>query len=395
MEIRDDLGISEKAMGVAMGSFFASYALLQIPTGALGQRWGTRRALPFWCVLDGIAVALGSLAGGLPGFMTARLALGTAQAGMLPAATGTVAAWFPSTGRAFASGAIGASLSVGAALGTMLTGLLAAPVGWRLLFALFALPVFAWSVAFAWWFRNRPEDHPWVNGAELAAIRGTGPAAPPAAREPTPWGLLLVSAPMWCICGQQFCRAAGYMFYASWFATYLRETRGVTLQTAGVLTSLPLYGVVAGALMGGVVSDFVLARTGSLRLARQGIGVGSMLLCGVLILVARRIDDPTTAVVVIAAGAMCSSFAGPCAYAITIDMGGRHVAAVFATMNMIGNFGAMLFPIVVPWLVGEERNWDLVLVVFAGIHLSAAVFWAMLNPRGTVFDATAKPPSEG
>lgn len=383
-EIRADLGISEKAMGVAMSAFFFSYALLQVPTGALARRWGSRRALPFFCVLDGVAMALGSLAGGLPTFLTARLALGTAQAGMLPAATNTVASWFPPTERAFASGSLGASLSIGAAVGALLTGLWVGSLGWRLLFALFAVPIFLWSVAFVWWFRERPADHPWVNAGELAVLRGSQPA-PLAVKEPTPWGRLLVSFPMWCICGQQFFRAAAYMFYTSWFATYLRDTREVSVAMAGALNSLLLYGVVIGSLTGGLLSDAILARTGNRRLARAGVGVASLIGGAACILIARPIADATLAVAVLSAGAVVSSLAAPCAYAITIDMGGRHVAPVFATMNMVGNFGAMLFPAVVPWVVGADRNWDRVLLLFAGIHITAAVFWALLDPRGTVF----------
>jgi ACS family glucarate transporter-like MFS transporter/ACS family D-galactonate transporter-like MFS transporter len=73
-------------------------------------------------------------------------------------------------------------------------------------------------------------------------------------------------------------------------------------------------------------------------------------------------------------------------------MGGKHVAPVFSTMNMSGNLGAMVFPVVVPWLVGPGRDWDLVLVVFAGIHLAAAACWALLNPNGTVFDQSPLQP---
>src|SRR5262249_49700201 len=149
-------------------------------------------------------------------------------------------------------------------------------LGWRALFALFALPMFLWSAAFYHWFR---------------APAGAGSETDPA-KEPTPWGRLLVSGPMWCVCGQQFFRAAGYMFYASWFTTYLREARGLSLERAGVLTSLPLYGVVVGSLVGGAASDFVLARTGSRRLGRQGIGLLSMLLGALCIFVARPIADP-------------------------------------------------------------------------------------------------------
>jgi MFS family permease len=383
---RNCMGVAEKEMGVAMGAFFASYALLQIPTGALAQRRGTRWALPVFSVVDGVAMALGSLAFGLPSLLAARLALGTAQAGMLPAATGSVSKWFPATERGFASGTIGASLSIGAALGALLTGLLLERLGWRLLFALFAIPLFLWSVWFRAWFRNRPEEHAWVNAAEVEVVGGSHSAASQASKEPTPWGLLLVSPAMWCICLQQFFRAAAYMFYATWFATYLRDTREVSVELAGVLTSMPLVGVVLGSLLGGAVSDWILARTGSRRLGRQGVGVGSLLLGAGCILAARPITDATLAVAVLSLGAVVSSFAAPCAYAITIDMGGRHVAPVFATMNMVGNFGAMLFPVVVPWVVGEEsRNWDRVLLMFAGIHLTAAFFWALLDPRGTVF----------
>ena len=44
--IRGELGISEQAMGWIGSAFFASYALLQLPSGWLSHRLGSRRALP-------------------------------------------------------------------------------------------------------------------------------------------------------------------------------------------------------------------------------------------------------------------------------------------------------------------------------------------------------------
>jgi ACS family glucarate transporter-like MFS transporter/ACS family D-galactonate transporter-like MFS transporter len=66
-------------------------------------------------------------------------------------------------------------------------------------------------------------------------------------------------------------------------------------------------------------------------------------------------------------------------------VGGRLVAPVFSTMNTAGNPGALAFPVVVPPLVAGG-NWDRVLLVFAGLHLAAAVCWLGLNPPGTLFD---------
>ena len=72
-------------------------------------------------------------------------------------------------------------------------------------------------------------------------------------------------------------------------------------------------------------------------------------------------------------------------------MGGRHVTTVFSTMNMAGNLGAFVFPIVVPRLV-HLGGWDGVYFLFVGIYVAAALCWLLLNPNGTIFD---RPKAEG
>jgi sugar phosphate permease len=381
-EIRADLGLSEKAMGVAMGAFFATYAAGQLPGGWLAHRYGSRCLLPLLCVVGSAATVLLGLAGGLGVLLLARLAMGTAQAGMFPCATDTFAKWFPPTQRAVASGFLAGAMSVGGALGAFLTGWFLPEVGWRGLFLLYALPGFAWAAGFYAWFRDRPQDYPRVGLKELAAIGVPVDQAGP--HEPMPWVEIVRSPALAWICGQQFLRAGGYMFYSTWFATYLRETRGVSLQGAGVLTSLPLLAFVCGSLSGGLVSDWLLTRSGSRRVGRQGVAVASQFACSLFVLLARPVGDAWSAVLLISAGSFCAAMGGPCAYAITIDMGGRYVAPVFSTMNMAGNVGAMLFPVIIPWLVGDSRDWDLVLYVFAAIHAGAAACWTFLNPEGTI-----------
>jgi nitrate/nitrite transporter NarK len=191
---------------------------------------------------------------------------------------------------------------------------------------------------------------------------------------------------MWCIGGQQFFRAAGYMFFTSWFATYLQESRGVTIGTSGVLTMLPLLSVVAGSLAGGAISDAVLRRSGSLRLARQALAGGSLVLCAALTLSAYFFADALAAVLIISAGSFFAAVAGPCGYTITIDMGGEHVPTVNSVMNMCGNLGAMLFPLAVPWLLRETGSWNVVLLCFGALYIAGAICWWCLRAQGNVFD---------
>lgn len=397
--IRTDLGLEsfrifgseltpKDQMGWVMSAFFITYSLFQLPGGWIGQVWGTRRALPVFSVVWSIVTGLMGLAQGFVGLFLTRFVSGAAQAGIFPCTTNTTARWFPLTARAFANGTLGAFMSVGGAAGTILTGVLLgyfAPGGWRWIFFLYTIPGLIWALAFYHWFRDQPEEHAGVNAAELNLIRdGNVPAADAESAAATPWSAILTSAAMWWICAQQFFRAAGYIFFASWFPTFLRETRGVSTAEAGWLTSLPLITFVLGSLTGGYCSDRIMKWTGSLRLARQALAIGSLLACAGLILLSFPIEHDLLAVLLISGGSFFSAVSGPCAYTITIDMGGKNVPMVFSLMNMSGNIGAVVFPVVVPRLVFWTGSWDLVLFVFAGLYVASALCWALLNPNGTI-----------
>ncbi len=443
--VRADLGLTKEQSGWLMSAFFFSYALCQIPAAQFGQRRGSRFALPLFAAVWSAATAVTAFVGGLAGFVAARIVQGVAQAGLFPMCTVTVAKWFPKGGRAFATGSLGSFMSVGGALCAWLTGVLLEVLephvrhgwNWRLTFLLFGVPGLLWAVWWWNWFRDEPREHRAVNAAELELIEGTlsegertppacssrrpaenssntsafagqiksvetnGGATPPEARETralpgTPWLALFSSPALWWICGQQVCRAAGYMFFTSWFATYLQETRGVGVAHSGFLNMLPLLAVVVGGMAGGALSDWLLKRTGSRNAARRWMGMACTFMCAGLIFWALALDAALVAVLVISAGSFCAALAGPCAYTITIDMGGPHVATVNATMNMMGNLGAWAFPIAVPWLLKEFGSWDAVLVVFGACYVASALFWLLLKPEGTILDQSLtreKPPA--
>jgi len=401
--VRRDLGLTKQQSGWLMSGFFFSYALLSIPAAQFGQRTGSRRALPLFATVWSIATAATAMVSGLGAFLAARIMQGVAQAGLFPTTTITIAKWFPLTGRAFAVGALGSFMSLGGALCAWLTGVLlelfeprvAAGWNWRLTFLIFAVPGMVWALSFWWWFRDEPGEHRAVNEAELEVIqaeqtakaeRAQPPTRGATAALPTPWLPLFSSPAMWWLCGQQLFRAAGYIFFTSWFATYLQETRGVGIAHSGFLNMLPLIAVVAAGMVGGALSDWLLKRTASRNVARRWMSMLSQFACAGLIFWALVLEDALMAVLVISAGSFFASLASPCAYAMTIDMGGAHVATVNATMNMMGNFGAWAFPIAVPWLLTRFGNWDAVLVVFGALYVIGALFWLLLKPEGTIVE---------
>lgn len=375
--IRADLDLSMKQSGWLNSIFFWSYALCQIPAAMLLKRIGARRALSLFAVLWSLASAL-SAAGGLTMMLIGRACMGIAQAGLVPIGVSAMARWFPRSEQGMAAGAFGGFMSVGGIIAAPLTVSLLVPLGWRWTFVAFALPGILWAAWFASWFRNQPSEHASVNEAELTLIGHDAPVATTASNA-VPWRQLITSTAMWCICGQQVCRAAGYIFFSTWFATYLQEARHLTIVHSGWLSALPLLGDVTGCIVGGMFTDAVLRWSGRERLARQGISATALLLCAGLIACAWFVADPTLAVLVISAGTFCAAIANPCAGAVVMRVGGTHCATVSAMMNMFGNFGAAAFPIVVPWLLGLTGSWNAVLVGFAALYVLAAAFWSMLR----------------
>jgi len=424
--IRADLDLTKEQTGDAMAWFFWTYALFQIPSGWLAQTWGPRRALTLYAVGWSLAIGLGAVATGLTELIGVRLAMGALQAGIFPCATMIMASWLPPSRRAFASGLLNSFMLIGGAVSSMLTGFLLTYLEWREVFALYALPGIAWAVWFAFWFRNRPRDHSAVNEAELEVIAAgrvdtprTSPTprkrdaeseraesvttAPPHSQPHSteaeekqeretiapdvrrlPFWAIFLSLPMWLIGIQQFFRAGANRFFDSWLPTYLQEVRGGSVLDAGMLSGLPMWAGVVGGLAGGWISDTVLRHTGSRTAGRKGVAIGSLLIATLCYVLAYPIADARLAVLMLSAGSFIGTFASPCAYSLTMDMGGKQLGVVFGTMNMAGNFGAWAFVWIIPRLVKWWDGWDLALAVFAGVHLLAAVCWLALNPRGII-----------
>jgi len=387
-QIRDEFdGWDTFETGIIMAAFQLTYSLLQIPTGQLTDRRGSRLCLPVFAVIWSAATLVLAKVAGLWSMVAARLAKGVGQAGLFPGSTNSFARWVPEGERALFNGTLASCMTLGTGIAMLAGGWMVENHGWRWMFALFGLPGLLWAVGFWCWFRDRPREHPAVNVAELEKIEAT--AAVKERGEPfekISWRQLGHSPATSWICLQQFFRAAAQMFFMTWFPSYMQQQYKAGIAESGVLTLATQIPLLVGSLTGGTVIDAIYRRTGSRRASRQGVAIASLLLSAVLIFLSYPVQDKTLAIVLIGGGAFFAGTAGPAGYTITIDMGGRHVATLFSTMNMLGNVGAMGFPLVVGALVSLTGRWDLALVLFGGCYVAAAFCWWRLNPEGTVFD---------
>ena len=365
--IQVEFGLSKNQIGWILAAFFIGYSLFQVPLGWVGDAFGARRSLAICVGLSALATSLFPLCGTFALMVAMWAICGSAQAGLFPIAARLIVGAFPPTRRALASGVLASSMSIGAAAMSALAGkLLAMAVAWKLVVLLAAAPGLVWVGAFLASYRDPPP---------ASSSEATG------ANDAPEVGNIFTSPALWLVCAQQFLRAAGYIFFVSWFSTYLLEAKSVSIEEAGRLNGLPLLAVVVGAPLGGFLSDLLLSHTGSRRIAQQAMAIVSLLACAALILPALWVNDPLGATALISVGSFCAALCGPIGYAVTMHLAGERVGTVFGVMNMSGNIGAVLFPLAAAELRTSTGDWNLVLYLFAGIYLAAAICWMLINPN--------------
>lgn len=122
--IKEDLNLSEDQISLFLSMFFWTYALAQVPSGWLSDRYGARLMLPLYIL--GWSLFTG-LTGAVQGFfllLLMRALFGLTQSGAYPTAGSLLSKWMPVTARGTASGIVSFGGRIGGALAPLLTGLL-------------------------------------------------------------------------------------------------------------------------------------------------------------------------------------------------------------------------------------------------------------------------------
>ncbi|HKV42421.1 MAG TPA: MFS transporter [Blastocatellia bacterium] len=389
--ITADFHLSPSQMGYVFSAFTLAYALFEIPSGWLGDYLGTRKALTRIVLWWSLFTALTGAATGFVSLVVVRFLFGAGEAGAFPNIARSISRWIPSSrqGRALSVAFVGNA--AGAAISTPLVFKLVQWQGWRPAFGEFGLIGVLWALLWYWWFRDRPEEHASVNAAELELIRSDRVDADhldqPAR---VPWKTIICSRNMTLICGMYFAFGYALYFYITWLPTYLLKARGFSSGLAGFFSALPWIVGAGGFWFGGWATDWLVARTGSLKIGRCVLGVLGLASSGVAILVVAVTKDRVIAAVLIAVAAFCQMVTCSAAWSVCLDVGRRNAGVVTGFMNMAGNLGGALMPVVAGYAVERRGSWSLPFYVTAAVLAFGAVMWMRVDPlRSVIGEVTA------
>jgi len=376
---------SPSQMGYIFSAFTLAYAAFEIPSGWLGDYFGTRKALARIVLWWSIFTALTGAATGFASLVLVRFLFGAGEAGAFPNIARGISRWFPAShqGRALSVAFVGNAL--GAAISTPLVFKLVERQGWRLPFVEFGAIGIVWAVVWYWWFRDRPEDHRSVNAEELRFIRSDQvDAAHLGHTRQVPWATLLRSANLAFICGMYFTFGYALYFYITWLPTYLLKARGFSANYAGLFSALPWLASAAAFWLGGLLTDWLARRTGSLKIARCGVGAVGLITSAMALVAVVQTEDRVVAASLIAVAAFCQMMTGSAAWSVCLDVGRRNAGVVTGFMNMVGNIGGTIAPVVVGYAVEKRGSWDIPFYATAGVLALGMVMWMLIDPLCSV-----------
>jgi sugar phosphate permease len=261
-------------------------------------------------------------------------------------------------------------------------------VNWRLAFLLFGLLGILWAALFFWWYRDDPRTHRHVNAAEAALLPLPAPAG---GRFRAPWRQLATSRTVWCLCGQYFACSYCFYFFITWFPTYLLKARGFDIKHSALLAGTPLLVGASGSFVAGWLSPILSRRWRDVGKVRRSLGAAGSFGAAALLVVATLLTNPYLAVAAIALVAFGNDLQMPGAWTACMDVGGEAVATLSGTMNMMGNVGGFVSPIVCGFIVQRTGSWDAVFYVTAVIYLFGGLCWLAMDPVTPLEQQSGRP----
>jgi ACS family D-galactonate transporter-like MFS transporter len=374
-----DLGLNAALMGIAFSAFSWTYAAAQIPGGVLLDRFGVRLTYFASVTLWSLCTLAQGLATGLASLVGARLALGVAEAPAFPSNSRILSTWFPQQERARATGVYSIGQYFGLAFLSPVLFWISAELGWRALFIIVGLAGVFFGFLWLAMYRD-PHASTKANQAELDHIAAGGGLGDQAAATRFEWrniGFLLRQRQILGASIGQFASNSTLVFFLTWFPTYLATERQMAWLKAGFFAILPFIAATIGVVAGGVVSDFLLRKTGSANIARK-LPIISGLLLASSIVAANFLDSD---VLVIAVMSVAFFGQGMCnlGWTLLTDVAPKRLIGLTGgVFNLCANLAGIVTPLVVGFVVASTGSFAWALGFIAVVALIGACSYIFL-----------------
>jgi sugar phosphate permease len=383
--IIQEFGFDKIAWGAVLGYFGYGYIFGSLLGGIMSDKKGPKFvwmvigiAWSIFVMTTAIAGNIGqALFGGsaLAGFAVVRILFGFSEGPMFSTINKTNANWAAPKERGIA-----ASLGL---LGTPLGQLLTAPIAvallsvtsWKTVFFILGALGIIWVIVWSKMFKDMPEQHPKVSKEELARIRSTegllkNETVVTKEEETVKWYEFFKNPTM-------IFNAIGYFAFQyvnflllTWTPKYLQDQFHFELSSLWYLGMIPWIGAVFTVLLGGKISDALREKTGSLRIARSGLAVVSLLLTAVCFMLIPTQHSVVGVLTLMAIGNAFNFLPNSVYWTVVIDTEPRRAGTYGGITHFITNIATVVAPTLTGYLVVTYHGYS---AMFVAAAISAVI----------------------
>ena len=382
--IMHDLQLSPSEWGWVQSAFILSYGLMQIPMGALGDRFGHRKILSLIVLWWSLFTAFTGLAGGLASLLVIRFMFGIGEAGSSPCSTGVISRWFEKHEVGKAQGYVWAASRMGGALTPFVVIPVMVTVGWRSAFYLLGALGIVWAIV--WWLFYRDtgvagaSDTSDTSSTSVTSVTSSTSSTSSTTAGGLQWSAVLCNSQFWLLCGMYFFYAFGSWFFFSWFPTFMELGRGFDKTELTYAVAVPFIMSMMGNIAGGHLTDKLTHRYG-IKIGRKALGSSSLAISAVCMFLAAFIPGKMAVFVFLSLCFGIFDLMLPSAWALCIDLGKQQAGTLSGAMNTAGNIGGFCCGILFGELVQQSGNYNLPLYMIAAMLIISAVLFAFINPE--------------
>ncbi|WP_016995111.1 MFS transporter [Lysinibacillus boronitolerans] len=240
LDISKELQLTESLTGIVLSSFFAGYALMQIPGGWLADRFGYRKVLISTILVWSIFTVLTGAAWSFLSIIVIRFLFGVGEGSYFPAASKGIANWFPVDERSKAMSIMLTSGSIMGVVAPIVGTYLMLALGWREIF--YIVGAIGIVVALSFFFLVKEKNPPATEQVKAQTSKA-------------PLREVLKTPMIWKLFIAYFSIYAVNWGLTSWMPTYLSKVKGLELTAVGIYSAIPPFIGIFAMLCSGYVLD--------------------------------------------------------------------------------------------------------------------------------------------
>lgn len=358
--IKDEFHLNNMQFGLIGSAFGFGYLVMTLAGGFLVDRFLARKTLTifalFWsmvCIAVGFATGFWSL-------FILRILLGVAEGPSFPSLTQVMERWLPLSARVRGTAIALAAVPFASVLGAPVISHLIIVFNWRLTFII--LGSCGIILSFFWYSLYR--DYPQKENNQKNITNQL---------HLSQWKLLLTNPSL--LANNYGYFTYGYLFFfaLTWLPGYLEQDYGLHLRQIGWFLIMPWALATVMLLAGGFFSDWLLAKTQSLRIARSHVIWICQLLSAFCFFIVVVHHNLTFALIFISLGLGFSLMPNAIFYSLNMDLAKNRAATSLGIMNCFFALGGIIAPALTGWLAHVTGDFNAAILLLIILTMSSVL----------------------